>query len=189
MPNAVLLSSSCVIVEESVWMILVFACSLQYQGKKKATAMRRIIRTTVRCVSRVAKLSSVTLVLELTTSSALSRSWTRPPRASGAAHTAWVLYFLCMTLPSCSHNYLYAIRHFGKPEWKMVKSGLFLLAWRNRWIETLLLHRRWEWRAGCRQGYIILSRQRQIPELLLIFHYHETAHSVYTRNVMKNKLN
>lgn len=61
---------------------------LQSQVKRRAMATRRIIRTTARCVSRVERSSCATPVLELTTSSALSPSWTRPPRASGAARTA-----------------------------------------------------------------------------------------------------
>lgn len=63
-------------------------CCLQAQVRRRATAMRRIIRTTARCASRAERSSCATLVLELTTSSAWSPSWTKPPRASGAARTA-----------------------------------------------------------------------------------------------------
>lgn len=65
-----------------------FVLVSQSQGKRRGTATRLIIRTTARCVSRAERSSCATLVLELTTSSALSPSWTRPPRASGAARTA-----------------------------------------------------------------------------------------------------
>lgn len=64
--------------------------SMKSQVKRRVMAMRRTIRTTARCVSRVGRSSCVTPAPELTTSSASSLSWTRPQRASGAARTAWV---------------------------------------------------------------------------------------------------
>lgn len=65
-----------------------YLCPPQSLGKRRAMVTRRTIRTIARCVSRVERSSCATLVLELTTWSAWSPSWTRPPRASGAARTA-----------------------------------------------------------------------------------------------------
>lgn len=82
--------------------------------KRKVTVMRPIIRTTARCVSRAARSSCVTLVPELTTSSALSLSWIRPPRASGAARTAWVQLHENESFPA-SFEYL-SQSYMDKPE-------------------------------------------------------------------------
>lgn len=78
--------------------------SMKSQVKRRAMAMRRTIRTTARCVSRVGRSSCVTPAPELTTSSASSLSWTRPQRASGAARTAWVQLLMSSSdffLPWC----------------------------------------------------------------------------------------